>query len=143
MMFLAKKRFSVPKDLGIDLLFLKDKRFKEAVYDRRLERDAQTLEAERREGEAVDPKGFFRILIDRKEGKLVAIHHLKERERIIIKGDRAEDISSTIINMKLVSTLTHASYLGKELEKAETALRIGKNYIQDEPLFSSHMEERT
>jgi len=141
MMFLAKQRFSVPKDLGIDLLFLKDKRLKGTVYDRRLERNARILEAGKREGEEVDPKGFFRILIDRKERKLVAIHHLKERGQIVIKGDRAEDISSTIINMKLVSSLTHASYLGRELEKAETALRIGKNYIQDEPLFSFHVEE--
>jgi dihydropteroate synthase-like protein len=143
MMVLAKKRCSVPKDLGIDLLVLKDKRLKEAVYDRRFERDARILEAERREGEAVDPKGFFRILIDRREGKLVAINHLKDRGRTIIKGDRAEDITSTIINMKLVSSLAHASYLGRELEKAETALRIGKNYIQDEPLFLSHVVEWT
>jgi dihydropteroate synthase-like protein len=141
MMFLATKRFSVPKDLGIDLLFLKDKRLKEAFYDRRLGIDARILEARKRESEVVDPKGFFRILIDRKERKLVAIHHLKERGQTIIKGDTAEDVSSTIINMKLVSTFTHASYLGKELEKAETALRIGKHYIQDEPLFSSHLEK--
>ena len=34
MMFLAKKRCSVPKDLGIDLLFLKDKRNREEPYHR-------------------------------------------------------------------------------------------------------------
>jgi hypothetical protein len=33
--------------------------------------------------------------------------------------------------------------LGKELEKAEMALRIEKNYIQDEPLFSFQVEELT
>ena len=45
--------------------------------------------------------------------------------------------------MKLVSSLTHASYLGREVEKAETAFRIGKNYIQDESLFLSNVEEWT
>ena len=35
MMFLAKKRGSVPKDLGIDLLILKDKRNREEPYDKR------------------------------------------------------------------------------------------------------------
>ena len=34
MMFLAKKRGSVPKDLGVDLLVLKDKRNREEPYDR-------------------------------------------------------------------------------------------------------------
>ncbi|MEE8569659.1 MAG: DUF4346 domain-containing protein, partial [Candidatus Bathyarchaeia archaeon] len=63
--------------------------------------------------------------------------------QIIIKENRTEDIDSTIINLKLVSFHTHMSYLGKELEKAEIVLRNGKNYIQDEPLFSFHVEELT
>ena len=35
MMFLAKKRGSVPKDLGIHLLILKDKRNREEPYDKK------------------------------------------------------------------------------------------------------------
>ncbi|MDM7911512.1 MAG: DUF4346 domain-containing protein [Methanotrichaceae archaeon] len=34
----------------------------------------------------------------------------------------------------LVSRLDHAGYLGRELEKAEAALHLGRRYIQDEPL---------
>lgn len=138
MMFLAEKRNSVPKDLGLNLLVLKDKRLKDVSYEKTVERNAQIIEAEELRGEEVDPKGFFRILIDRKEKKLVAIHHLAGRRPTIIKGDKAEDVCSTIIKMKLVSTLNHASYLGKELEKAETALRMEKSYIQDEPLFPAY-----
>jgi dihydropteroate synthase len=137
-----EQRFSVPKDLGIDLLFLKDKRLKGTVYNRQVKRDARILEAGKRENEEVVPKGFFRNFNDRKERKLVTIHHLKERGQTIIKGDRAEDINSTIINIKLVSSLTHASYLGRELEEVETTLRIRKNYIQDEPLFPSTWRSR-
>ena len=40
MMFLAKKRGSVPKDLGVDLLVLKDKRNHEEAYDQTLEQQA-------------------------------------------------------------------------------------------------------
>ena len=144
MMFLEKQRFSIPKDFDIDLFFLKDdKQLKETIYDKRLEKDARILEARKRENEEVYPKGFFRININRKERKLVASHYLKERGQIIIKENRTEDINSTIINLKLVSFHTHKSYLGKELEKAEMALRIEKNYIQDEPLFSFQVEELT
>jgi dihydropteroate synthase-like protein len=136
MMGLATKRMSVPKDLGIDLLVLKNKRREDPVYDRRVERDAQTLEAgSRGEEAAVDPTGGFRILIDREARKLVAIHYLNEGGETIIKGGNAEDLCAAIIRRKLVSTVTHASYLGRELAKAETALRSGKNYVQDEPVF--------
>ena len=31
-------------------------------------------------------------------------------------------------------TQEHAAYLGKELEKAEIALKLGKQYVQDDPL---------
>src|SRR5208337_859416 len=41
MMFLAKKRCSVPKDLGVDLLLLKDKRNREESYDKAFEKNVQ------------------------------------------------------------------------------------------------------
>ena len=136
MMWLAAKRRSVPKDLGLDLLVLKNKRREDSTYDRRLERDARTLDAgQQEEGEAEDPAGGFRILIDREAGKLVAIHHRTERGDTVIKGGSADALCAAIIRERLVSTLTHASYLGRELAKAETALRTGKNYVQDEPVF--------
>ena len=48
MMFLAKKRGSVPKDLGLDLLIFKDKRNREEPYDRILEEKAPVIFAEKR-----------------------------------------------------------------------------------------------
>jgi dihydropteroate synthase len=36
--------------------------------------------------------------------------------------------------LQLVSRLDHAGYLGRELQKAEMALHLEKNYVQDEPL---------
>ncbi|MEM3426463.1 MAG: DUF4346 domain-containing protein, partial [Thermoproteota archaeon] len=39
-----------------------------------------------------------------------------------------------ILNENLVSRLDHAAYLGKELTRAEIALREGKPYVQDKAL---------
>jgi tetrahydromethanopterin S-methyltransferase subunit A len=38
---------------------------------------------------------------------------------------------STIIENGWVSQLSHAAYLGKELARAELALRLGGEYVQD------------
>ncbi|MDH5199722.1 MAG: DUF4346 domain-containing protein, partial [Candidatus Bathyarchaeota archaeon] len=44
-------------------------------------------------------------------------------------------VYQTIIRRGLVGNLDHAAYLGKELTKAGVALRLGRSYVQDEPLF--------
>jgi dihydropteroate synthase-like protein len=139
MMFLAKKRGSVPKDLGIDLLFLKDKRKREEAYDEKREASAQvTVADEESEQAAVDPQGVFRITVDRNAGTIVALHFAKpeaEKPSNIVKGETAEAVYAKIVEIGLVTMLDHAAYLGSELAKAEIALRTGKQYIQDSKLF--------
>jgi dihydropteroate synthase-like protein len=139
MMFLAKKRGSVPKDLGIDLLILKDKRFLEEPYDKKLEKDVRVVKVlEKLEPAILDSKGIFKIFVDREQGVLVAAHYttLNITQTItILKGKTAESICLKIVEMGLVSKLDHAAYLGSELAKAEIALRTGKEYIQDEKMF--------
>jgi len=139
MMFLAKKRGSVPKDLGIDLLILKDKRVHEEPYDKKLEQCAKVVNAaDKSEPATLDSEGMFKISIDRTEGVLVAIHYtlLDMTKPInIIKGKTADSVYTKIMEMGLVSRLDHAAYLGSELAKAEIALRTGKEYIQDSSLF--------
>ena len=139
MMFLAKKRGSVPKDLGIDLLILKDKRFLEEPYDKKLEKDVRVVKVlEKLEPAILDSKGTFRIFVDRTQGVLVAVHYttLNTTQTItILKGKTAESICVKIVKMGLVSKLDHAVYLGSELAKAEIALRTGKEYIQDKKMF--------
>jgi tetrahydromethanopterin S-methyltransferase subunit A len=49
----------------------------------------------------------------------------------IIKGEDAASISSTLINMGLVSQLDHAAYLGRELARAEMSLDSDIKYMQD------------
>jgi dihydropteroate synthase-like protein len=141
MMFLAKRRGSVPKDLGIDLLVLKDKRNHEEPYDKTLEANAQVITAnEAAEPAALDPKGVFRITIDRDAGTIVALHFAAaeaDKPSNIIKGKTAEAVYAKIVEAGLVTRLDHAAYLGSELAKAEVALKTGKEYIQDKPLFKN------
>jgi dihydropteroate synthase-like protein len=141
MMFLAKHRDSVPKDLGIDLLILKDKRVREEPYDKKLEADAKVVNAlAASEPETLDSKGMFKILLDRAEGVLVAAHYgsaQMDKPLNIIKGKTADGVLIKIVEMGLISILDHAAYLGSELAKAEIALRTRKEYIQDKPLFDN------
>lgn len=139
MMFLAKKRGSVPKDLGINLLVLKDKRNREEPYDRSLERRAVVIIASANNTLLeLDKLGSFRIAIDREEGKIVAQHFFSanvDSPDAIFKGKNAQDIYKDIARSHLVSAIDHAAYLGSELVKAEIALKTGKEYLQESPLF--------
>ena len=141
MMFLAKKRGSVPKDLGIDLLVLKDKRKHEEAYDEALEADAQVIMAnEGSERATADPQGVFRIMVDRNAETIVALHFVTgeaEKPNSIVKGKNAEAVYAKIVEMGLVTRLDHAAYLGSELAKAEVALKTGKEYIQNNSLFKN------
>jgi dihydropteroate synthase-like protein len=139
MMFLAKRRGSVPKDLGIDLLVLKDKRKHEEAYDEALEAEAQVTRADEAPAPAVlDPQGVFRIMVDRNAETIVALHFATpeaDKPSNIVKGETAETVYAKIVETGLVTRLDHAAYLGSELAKAEIALRTGKAYIQDRTLF--------
>jgi dihydropteroate synthase-like protein len=139
MMFLAKKRGSVPKDLGLDLLVLKDKRNREEPYDRTLETNVHVAVAsEKTEPAVLDEKGSFRIAVDRTDGNIVALHYTSlglDKPVNIIKGKTAESVYTKIADLGLVTRVDHAAYLGSELAKAEIALKTGKQYLQDCSLF--------
>ncbi len=139
MMFLAKRRSSVPKDLGLDLLILKDKRIREEPYNREIDAETQIIiAAEKRRPPLFDPKGCFKIMIDRTNDVIAALHFStskRNKPTVIIKGKTAEEIYAKIVEKGLVTRLDHTAYLGSELAKAEIALKTGKEYIQDSPLF--------
>ena len=68
-------------------------------------------------------------------GQVKAVHYLKMVPQIAVIGDSAKAVYDEILRRCLISRMEHATYLGSELEKAEIAARLGKNYIQDFPLF--------
>lgn len=90
-----------------------------------------------------DKKGFFIILVDHNKKKIIIEHYnyVKDNKLIktgkinqVLEGTKAEELYKEIIKRGLLSRLDHASYLGKELQKAEQALKHGLEYTQDEEL---------
>ncbi len=110
-----------PKDVGLDLFILKEKRCRreppllyEDIRDAGAPSDSLTY----------DPKGNFRIGIE--NGYIVAVRDWKA-----IRGTSWYEVFSAILAEDGVSLLDHAGYLGKELYKAELALQFGRSFEQD------------
>jgi dihydropteroate synthase len=120
MMVLAKDR-PYPKDLGIDLLVLKEKRKRREPP---LEYETFTAAKKMPDEITYDPKGNFRIGIE--GDQIVAVIHGKA-----VRGTRWQDVLSTIISHGDVTLPDHAGYLGRELYKAELAIRYGRSFEQD------------
>lgn len=133
MMILANERDTVPKDLGIDLLRYKEKRKRTDPYEKEIEQNAKIIQASPSENPQRDEKGFFKIFTE--EGKIVAVFHNFEGENVVIKGETAGEVAGEIMERSLVSEFSHAAYLGRELQKAEIAIRTGRGYIQEEDVF--------
>jgi tetrahydromethanopterin S-methyltransferase subunit A len=82
-----------------------------------------------------DPNGFFVILVDKAADGILVEHYQPSgalAHRIL--GPDAESLCVALVDWGLVSLKDHAAYLGRELTKAEFALRHGLAYRQDEPL---------
>ncbi len=120
MMVLARDR-PYPKDLGIDLLILKEKRRRREPP---LAWDTTIAAQEMPEEIEYDPKGNFRIGIE--GDTIVAVVQGRA-----VRGHRWQDMLHTILTQGNVSLLDHAGYLGRELYKAELAIRYGRSFEQD------------
>jgi dihydropteroate synthase-like protein len=140
MMFLAQKRGSVPKDLGLDLLVLKDKRNREEPYSKSVEAQSRVIATDSKtEPVILDDEGMFKVVIDRNESTIAVLHFATsnaDKPVNIVKGKTAESIYAKVVELGLVTRLDHAAYLGSELAKAEIALKTGKSYVQDNSLFT-------
>jgi tetrahydromethanopterin S-methyltransferase subunit A len=91
-----------------------------------------------------DPKGYFVILLSRAAGQIVLRHYLPDHTPAHeMRGRGAESMLLGLLREGLISQLSHAGYLGGELAKAESALRLGMgvHYEQDRPLRSEAPED--
>ncbi len=118
--------FDMPKDLGFDLLILKEKRSENVGY----EVNSPVVEA--REKEPTLEEIYFRIFT--KNGKIWVIGHRGTEQVLTVKGEEPNAIIDTILEHFKISP-RHAFYLGRELERARTALRLGRSYVQEVELF--------
>ena len=120
MMALAKRHRESPKDLGVDLLVIKEKRQRAEL----VEPSEVVIEAKRHPFK-LDPRGSFNIFV--RGGRIYA-----RNDDVTIVGADAESILHTIIDRGLVSMLDHAGYLQAELKKAELEIRFRRGYLQDD-----------
>ncbi len=78
----------------------------------------------------LDKAGYF--VINPESGRLLVEHYdYKEHLLRTIEGTSARDLYLTIIENGWVTKLDHAAYLGKELARAEAALKAGEDFVQD------------
>jgi hypothetical protein len=107
---------------------------------------------------ALDPFGYFLIKVDAVAGELVAEHYgnaIDDKGRAtdpqtgevlscrgaltrspisVYRGRTAKELGIALCEgpgPHPLSCLDHALYLGRELQKAETCLRLGLPYVQD------------
>ncbi len=127
MMQLSRIRESSPKDLGLDLLCIKEKRRRPHYPP-----PEDPVQARASRNWRIDPAGPVRIRIipdslNGRGGLIVAEH-----EKASVVGVTAREVMDTLLELELVSRLDHAGYLGRELEKAELALHYNRSYAQDD-----------
>jgi tetrahydromethanopterin S-methyltransferase subunit A len=83
-----------------------------------------------------DPGGFFVIHIDTDKRAIVVEHYSNEFELLrVLHGRNALEICSTIVRNDWATISGHAAYLGRELGKAELALKRGWLYEQNKGLI--------
>jgi len=112
-----------PKDLGLDLFCIKEKRRRREPP---LKYNTVVVPAKETANLEYDPCGNFRIGIE--GDRIVAV--LKD---VAYTGTTWEEVFAAIIAAGNISLLDHAAYLGKELYKAELGLRFGRSFEQDGP----------
>lgn len=91
-----------------------------------------------------DPKSYFTIMPYYDKGKImVRVYSANHEKKYLIEGETPKQIYYKIIKMGLITKMEHAAYLGKELQKAYTALKHRILYVQDDPLdFSKKIEPK-
>jgi dihydropteroate synthase-like protein len=129
MAYLARKRGQPMKDLGISLLTLKDKRGIDVIEDEKAGGLFEKVSSTR--PDKLDASSF-RIYL--KDGVIRVVFYERNRPSRAWEGEGAEEMSRGIVEETGISQ-AHAAYLGRELAKAEIALKLSKNYVQDEDLF--------
>ncbi len=80
----------------------------------------------------LDRYGYF-VVVPKSDERLIYVEHYDYENSLlrIIRGRDARSIYWEIINEGWVSELSHAAYLGKELERAELSMSQGFKYVQD------------
>jgi thymidylate synthase len=77
----------------------------------------------------LDPMGYFRITLDGKE--IMVEHRFEDVTLREYRGNTAVYLQHQIARDVALSDINHAIYLGRQLAKAEMALKSGREFVQD------------
>ncbi len=124
---------STPKDLGIDLLVLKEKRPRGQSVEFKAGRVVE--EPRRLEEHTLDPAGYVRIQV--RDGLVEAcfFKYGDQDPRLCVRGTHGLTVARVLVREAGIRDPSHIAYLGYELAKAEIAARLGRSYVQEEDLF--------
>ncbi|MEM3181740.1 MAG: dihydropteroate synthase-like protein [Fervidicoccaceae archaeon] len=127
-----------PHNIGIDLLFMKEKETQpEMVFP-----EGAIIEEVKEEPQPRMDEGiFFTIGINRNDQSIIACANLSGKN-ICFKGKSARALYKKIVSQFESISKEHAAYLGYELSKAELSLALGKTYIQDSDLLDQLRKKR-
>ena len=83
-----------------------------------------------------DKKGYFVVMVDRKKDCIVVEHYdYANKLDLRVIGKTVEEFRDTLCNLDLFDRFDHAFYLGKEIQKAEIALKTGAQYEQQKKFY--------
>jgi dihydropteroate synthase-like protein len=128
MMFFSREKGVPPKNIGLDLLKIKEKTSRE--YPVKIPRE-KIMATPHPQSSSLDG-GRYHITI--KNSTINTIYRDAERE-VDILGKSAKVIAGELEAQGILPGSMHAFYLGCELTKAEMALQLARSYLQDRPLF--------
>jgi thymidylate synthase len=77
----------------------------------------------------LDPMGYFRVAID--NGQILVEHRFEDVTLKEYRGKTAVSLQHQIARDVAVSDINHAIYLGRQLAKAEMALKDCREFVQD------------
>jgi len=103
------------------------------IYERNFE-DAKKIISENQVKEKLhDPRGNLIIYL---KDKKIHVCHQSNEEKILEEfyADSARSMIDILIKKSVISDVSHAYYIGGELEKAQIALMNDLEYVQDQPI---------
>ncbi|GAB4250142.1 MAG: DUF6513 domain-containing protein [Thermoleophilia bacterium] len=118
LMFYAHEHRMLPKSLDENLIVAKDPPFEPYTEEELRHMQAQIK----------DPN--YRIFID---GSVIYVFN----HRVFVRGTDPQELHAQIEP----EDSAHAFYLGRELERAALALRLGKKYMQESPLRWGYLDD--
>ena len=77
----------------------------------------------------LDPMGYFRITLDGKD--ILVEHRFEDVTLKEYRAKKARRLQHEIARDVALSDLNHAIYLGRQLARAETALKEGREFVQE------------